>query len=90
MKKETLLKELVRLAKNNIVKDDEFTIADYMNECKKEGVEITEYAARAKLCRMVNRGQLERRKVVMNAAMTSVFKFKKGSSPPLSNPRLDE
>lgn len=90
MKSKTLLKELNRLAKTNDVRDDEFTVKDYIKEFAKNGIEMTSDAARAKLNRMAIMRQLNKRKVLIDSSMTSVYSFKKQPSQSLSNPRLDE
>ncbi len=90
MKSKLLLKELARIVKSNEIKDDEFTVKDYIDEALRNGAVVTNDAARSKLSRMVITGELNRRKIVVNSSLISVYSFKKKPSSPLSNPRLDE
>lgn len=90
MKSKLLLKELARIVKSNEIKDDEFTVKDYIDEALRNGAVVTNDAARSKLSRMVITGELNRRKIVVNSSLISVYSFKKKPSSPLSNLRLDE
>lgn len=90
MKSKLLLKELARIVKSNEIKDDEFTVKDYIDEALRNGAVVTNDAARSKLSRMVITGELNRRKIVVNSSLISVYSFKKKPNSLLSNPRLDE
>jgi hypothetical protein len=90
MKKKALLKELVRLAQKNVVGTNEFTVPEYVEELRNSGIEITECAARSKLTRMVNIGELNRRKAVLDGNRISIYSYPQNVKRTLSNPRLDE
>lgn len=80
MKSKSLLKELARIVKSNEIKDDEFTVKDYIDEALRNGAVVTNDAARSKLSRMVITGELNRRKIVVNSSLISVYSFKKKPS----------
>lgn len=90
MKKEALLKELVRLAKQNVAGDTEFTVSEYIEEFRNAGIQLTESAARSKLTRMVNNGELDRRKAISDGNRISIYSYPKNAKTTLSNPRLNE
>ena len=76
MKKETLLKELVRLTVPLKLQPHEFTADDYITECQKVNPSITDDACRGVLARMRRKGEIKSRKIRLNGKQCNAFSFK--------------
>jgi hypothetical protein len=90
MKRETLLKELVRIAKLDEIAENEFTVMDYIKECRSQGIQMSEYAARGRLNRMAKDGKINKRTGTFNGSKTVIYSFPAKSKLKMSNPRLNE
>lgn len=74
-KRDVVLSLLEGLADENL-KPDEFTVADYVQIAKEEGVEITEQRASRILKSKVSSGGLEMRKVLHRSKVTNAYRKK--------------
>jgi hypothetical protein len=76
MKKETLLKELVRLTTEAALKPNEFTAEDYIKERRAIDPNITADACRGSLARLVNSGVLTMRKTKQHGRQCNAYSSK--------------
>jgi hypothetical protein len=73
MKKEALLRELVKLVHNNEVHPNEFTADEYHAEVTKMNPKATVATTRSELQRMVKAGTLKIRKVKINGCQCNAY-----------------
>ena len=76
MKKEALLKELVRLTTEAALKPNEFTAEDYIKERRAADPDLTADACRGSLARLVNRGVLSVRKTKQHGRQCNAYSVK--------------
>lgn len=73
MKKEALLKELVKLVVADDLRPNEFTMSEYITACRKTSPEATSEALRARLYSLVRDGKYKSRKIILNGKSCSAF-----------------
>jgi len=73
MKKEALLRELVKLTATEGLRPDEFTMAEYIDECLKSNPRATRAACRSRIYAMIAEKKLKSRKVIINGHSCSAF-----------------
>jgi len=73
MKKEALLRELVKLAKQEEIMPHEFTSDEYKLEYRRDKPSATDDAVRHALKRLVDRGLLKCRKATVNGKQCNAY-----------------
>jgi hypothetical protein len=73
----TLQQLLEDIYENSSVKENEFTAADFMKEIKAEGVHISMRACLARLEKLVETGNVSKRKLLLNGRPTNIYCYEK-------------
>lgn len=58
---------------DRVIRDNEFTAADFLDMAKQNGKHISRRAARERLVRLTNEGKLKMRKLLINDRITNVY-----------------